>query len=134
MGTAIRTKICPIPRCSMEWLLGLGTFGMGIWLLIFPHSLQLHQYFASLRGPVEWHLVLPLLWSMALLLSGSFQITALLLPYDRPQHWASIAGFLAWGFVGVGFYNAGLLLILWPVLVFLVGEFFIALMLKPVVQ
>ncbi len=122
--------VCPIPRCSTEWLLSLGTCGMGIWIAINPGDAQLRAYFASLPGPVAWHLIISLVWSMVLFFSGLFQIVALLTPYRRPQHWASIACFLSWGVVGVGFWNAGLTLLLWPTCVFLFGEFFIALFLR----
>lgn len=122
--------ICPIPRCSTEWLLSLGTCGMGIWIALNPDGAQLHAYFVSIPGSVAWHLILPFVWSTVLFFAGLFQIVTLLTPYRRPQHWASIACFLAWGVDGVGFWNAGLVLLLWPTCVFLFGEFFVALFIR----
>jgi hypothetical protein len=126
-----RKWVCPIPSCFTEWMLGIATFGMGIWVqLSLAHSTQLKLYFKSLPDAIAWHLILPSIWSATLVTAGLFQILSLWKLNPRYQHAASIFGFLAWGLVGVGFYNAGLTIVLWPVCVFLGAEFIIALMLR----
>lgn len=119
---------CPIPRCALEWFMAIGTKGMGWWILLSPLGLQFRQY---LNGLPEIARIVPTTWAIALIIGGFGQIAALSISARWPQRWSALMSGLLWLYVGVSAYNSGLYYLVWPCLLFVCGQLYVAMMLRP---
>lgn len=118
---------CPIPRCALEWFLALASCIMGVSFILSPVGLQLRSYLSDLP-PSAIHII-PLSWGFLLFMAGFAQAVSLLMA-RVPQRWAASAALVVWVIITVMVIHAGLLLLAAPCIAILLGEFYVATMLK----
>lgn len=133
IGEAImpRDKLgpCALSRCSIEWLLTVGSLGMAFTFLLFPEGMAMRDYL--LKIPHFAAIAIPLTWFLSLLLVGIFQLSTLVTQIARPcARLAAVASGIVWIYIGVSVVAAGLLLLSWPCVLMIGGNLYVASMFK----